>query len=244
MKKRFLFPLTAIAFTLSANTFAGQRSEDQQTNEMIGFGSGAAAGALVAGPLGAMIGGIFGVLIADDVNNEKALRLNHADLAKMQAKLKRQDLQLAALHQQYQQAIQANEIQLVAIDKEIERVMQEIESHVLFRTASHTIEAHFKPQLELVAKGLKDNPTWVVTLSGFADSRGDDAYNQVLSQQRALSVRDYLYSQGVDKKQVLTSSFGESQPVSAQQTHEDYFFDRRVLLRVAQGQQSMTASNL
>ncbi|GAA0854577.1 sortase-associated OmpA-like protein PdsO [Aliiglaciecola litoralis] len=244
MKKRILLPLTAIAITLSTSAFTAQRDDQQKNNEIIGLSSGATAGALVGGPLGAMIGGIIGVLIADDVNDEHALQISKKELASTQSQLQRQDSQLAALQRQYEQAKQQNQIQLVAMDQEIERVMQEIESHVLFRTASHNIEEHFKPQLDLVANGLKNNPQWVVTLSGYADSRGDDAYNQVLSQQRALNVKEYLVAQGVNSKQVLTSSYGETQPVSAQQNREDFFFDRRVLVRVSQGQQSMTASNL
>ena len=244
MKKRILFPLTAIALTLSANTFADERSDEAKNNDLIGFGSGAAAGAMVAGPVGAIVGAILGIYVADDINDTNALEKSHSDLAMSEAKLARQDSQLAALQQQYDDAIEENKVQLVAIDKEIERVMQEIESHILFRTASYAVEEHFKPQLDLVAKGLQDNPDLIVTLSGFADSRGDDAYNQALSQQRAMSVKSYLVSMGVSDKQVLTSSYGESQPVSAQSSREDFFFDRRVLVRVAQGQQSMTASNL
>lgn len=244
MKKRILFPLTAIALTLSANGFASERTEEAKTNDLIGLGSGAAAGALVAGPVGAVVGAILGIYVADDINDTNALEKSHSDLAKSQAQLAHQDSQLVSLQQRYEQVVEEKRVQLVAMDKEIERVMQDIESHVLFRTASYQIEAHFKPQLDLVAKGLKDNPELLVTLSGFADSRGDDTYNQALSQQRAISVKDYLLSQGVSDKQVLTSYHGESQPVSAQATREDFFFDRRVLVKVAQGQQSMTASTL
>lgn len=244
MKKRILFPLTAIAFSLSANAFATERTDEAKNNEAIGLGSGAVAGALVAGPVGAIVGGILGIFVADDINDTKALKKSHSDLAKSQAELAYQNTQLASLQQRYEQVVEENRVQLVAMDKEIERVMQDIESHVLFRTASYHIEEHFKPQLDLVANGLKENPELLVTLSGFADSRGDDSYNQALSQQRAISVKDYLLSQGVSDKQVLTSYHGESQPVSAQATREDFFFDRRVLVKVAQGQQSMTASNL
>ncbi|GAC16630.1 sortase-associated OmpA-like protein PdsO [Aliiglaciecola lipolytica] len=248
MKKRILFPLTAIAISLSANVLAGPSSESRsieaQTNEAIGFGSGAVAGGLVAGPIGAIVGGIFGVLIAEDVNNDNALEASEQELAKTQSQLSRQESQLLALQKQYEQVQQQSKVQLVALDKEIERVMQEMESNIQFRTASYVLESHFKPQLNLLAQGLNNNPKLVVSLSGFADSRGDDSYNQALSEQRVLSVKDYLLSRGVKEEQVLTLSFGETQPVSAQSSSEDFFFDRRVLVRVAEGQQSMTASNL
>ena len=142
MKKRILFPLTAIALTLSANTFADERSDEAKNNDLIGFGSGAAAGAMVAGPVGAIVGAILGIYVADDINDTNALEKSHSDLAMSEAKLARQDSQLAALQQQYDDAIEENKVQLVAIDKEIERVMQEIESHILFRTASYAVEEH------------------------------------------------------------------------------------------------------
>ncbi|TRY33105.1 sortase-associated OmpA-like protein PdsO [Aliiglaciecola sp. M165] len=243
MKKRTLFTLSAIALSLSLNVHAAPNNDEAKTNEVIGFGSGAAAGALIAGPLGAMIGGIFGVLIADDVNDENALQASTDKLAKANLALDQKQEQLLVLQKEYQKAQQQNQIQLVAMDSQIERVMQEMESNIQFRTASYVVEEHFKTQLDLVADGLKNNPELTVTLSGFADSRGDDSYNQALSQQRVISVKDYLVSKGVNGKQVLTHSFGESQPVSAQTNNEDHFFDRRVLVRVEQGQQSMTASN-
>ncbi|MEP4889430.1 MAG: sortase-associated OmpA-like protein PdsO [Aliiglaciecola sp.] len=249
MKKRILFPLTAIALSLSANGLAAQsvsksRTTEEQTNEAIGFGSGAVAGGLVAGPVGAIVGGLFGVLIAEDVNNDNALEASENELAKVQSELSQQESELLALQKRYAQAQQESQVQLVAMDKEIERVMQEMESNIQFRTASYVLESHFKPQLDLVAKGLKNNPQLVVSLSGFSDSRGDDSFNQALSEQRVVSVKDYLLSQGVNEKQVLTLSFGETQPVSAESDNEDFFFDRRVLVRVAEGQQAMTASNL
>ncbi|MFA3791491.1 sortase-associated OmpA-like protein PdsO [Aliiglaciecola sp. SL4] len=249
MKKRILFPLTAIALCLSANGLAAQsvsksRTTEEQTNEAIGFGSGAVAGGLVAGPVGAIVGGLFGVLIAEDVNNDNALEASESELAKVQSELSQQESELLALQKRYAQAQQESQVQLVAMDKEIERVMQEMESNIQFRTASYVLESHFKPQLDLVAKGLKNNPQLVVSLSGFSDSRGDDSFNQALSEQRVVSVKDYLLSQGVNDKQVLTLSFGETQPVSAESDNEDFFFDRRVLVRVAEGQQAMTASNL
>jgi len=246
MKKTLLFSLTAIALSLSAMAPAQANQEDAkdaQTNELIGFGSGATVGAAVGGPVGAMIGGIFGLLIADDVNDTNALERKQNELANHLDTIEQQHQQLASLQIQYDRAVEQNALQLVSLDKQIEKVMQEIESHILFRTASSSIEAHFKPQLDLVANGLKTNPDLVVTLSGYADARGDDQYNQLLSEQRAMSVKDYLVSQGVSPKQVLTTSYGEANPVSAQQNHEDHFFDRRVLVHVAQGQKAMTAAN-
>ncbi|WJG09156.1 sortase-associated OmpA-like protein PdsO [Aliiglaciecola sp. LCG003] len=243
MKKRIILPLTLLALSLSTSSFASSASKEEQTNQMFGFGSGAAAGALVGGPVGAIVGGIMGILIAEDVNNDEKLDSAAVELAQTHAQLSRRDSQLVALQQQYEQAQSASQMQLVAMDHEIERVMQDIESNIQFRTGSYVLEEHFKGQLDLVAKGLNGNPKLQVTLTGFADARGDDVYNQGLSQQRVLSVKSYLEGKGVNGKRVLTYAIGEAQPVSAQSSNEDFFFDRRVLVRIAQGQVSMTAAN-
>lgn len=243
MKKRLLFPLTALALAVSTPSFANTHEKDEKVNEAIGFGTGVTIGAVVGGPIGAMVGSIIGVLIADDVNDTHAYDRAQTALADKNQQLAQQKHQLVALQNRYDNAMQANAMQLVSLDKQLERVIQEIESQVLFRTASYAIEEQFKPQLNLVAKGLKDNPELVVTLSGFADSRGSDSYNQNLSKQRALSVQQYLLAQGVKPKQVVTAALGEAESDIAQATVEDHFFDRRVLVNVTQGQKAMTAAN-
>lgn len=259
MKKLTLSIATVISLSLSPvgeGAFANERNNAEKNNEAIGFGSGAVAGAFVGGPLGAIIGGVVGVLIADDVNDENRLEDSQTKLiaatsqkTEMEQQLGRQKRDLLALQDQYEKVKQQSQIELVSLNKEIERIIQEVEANIQFRTASYVVEDHFKSQLDLVAKGLADNPQLVVSLSGFADARGDSTYNQGLSEQRVISVKDYLVKQGVKEQQVLTNSFGESQSVysakgaDAQPSNEDHFFDRRVLVRIAEGQKSMTASN-
>ncbi len=259
MKKLTLSLATIISLSLSPigqGAFAQERTDSEKNKEAIGFGSGAVAGALIAGPVGAIIGGAFGVLVADDINDENRLEKSNTALAAantanntMKSELGRQKRELLALQSQYENALKQNQIELVSLNKEIERVIQEVEANIQFRTASYLIEDHFKSQLDLVAKGLADNPQLVVSLSGFADARGDSTYNQALSEQRVISVKDYLIDKGVSEKQVLTNSFGESQSVITAKSenepvsNEDHFFDRRVLVRIAEGQQAMTASN-
>lgn len=234
MKKQLL--ALTLGLALCGQTYASELSEQEKNNELIGFGSGIVIGAAIAGPVGAVVAGIFGVMIADDVNDENKLEGAQVTLAK-------QRNQLTALSQQYAQLKQQRDNQLVAMDKEIAKVLQETQANIQFRTASYEIESHFKPQLDLLAETLKKNPELVVNLSGFADRRGDDSYNQALSEQRVLSVKSYLASKGVLSKQVLTASYGESNPVAEKQTFEDDFFDRRVLVKVSESEESMTASN-
>ena len=70
-------------------------------------------------------------------------------------------------------------------------------------------------------------PTGIV-LTGHADSRGSDAYNQALSERRASSVANYIISKGVPASIVSSSGAGETQPVASNDTVEGRAANRRV----------------
>lgn len=234
---------TAIAFTclLSGSAIAEQSSKEEKTNEVIGLSSGAIIGTVIAGPLGGIIAGIFGVMIADDVNSDKRLETANKSL-------EQKDQQLYVMQQNFEQAKERALIQITSMDNALEQAAfkqspLEIESNIQFKTASYILEEHYKSQLNLIAQTLQKNPKLKITLSGFADKRGDSTFNQALSEQRALTVKNHLIKNGVKEEQVLTNSFGESSLVSAGANFEDDFFDRRVMLKVSDDQTDITAAN-
>jgi outer membrane protein OmpA-like peptidoglycan-associated protein len=57
---------------------------------------------------------------------------------------------------------------------------------------------------------MKSHPTMVIELSGHTDTRGDEVYNQYLSESRAKVARDYLINKGIDKDRVQTKGYGET----------------------------------
>jgi len=69
-----------------------------------------------------------------------------------------------------------------------------------------------------------------IEVAGHTDSRGSDAYNMNLSQQRAEAVRNYLVSKGIAADRLSAKGYGESQPVAGNATDEDRFKNRRVEL--------------
>jgi len=247
----------AIAFTglMSASAFsvAGSRSDEQlatpsaleikskeDQNNAVGFGTGVVFGAVVAGPVGAVVAGLFGILIADDVNDKN--RLTQTKNA-----LDNTNQELVALQRDYQQSIVSANQQIAAMDSAMSQAIQQVtpslEANIQFKTASFIVEDHYKSQLDGLASELRKNPKLKIELSGFADQRGESTYNQVLSEQRAKAVKDYLVSQFVNDKQIITQSFGESELVSESDSFEDNFFDRRVLLKVSNKPADMTAAN-
>ena len=234
---------TAIAFTclLSGSAIAEQRNKQEKTNEVIGLSSGVIIGTAIAGPIGGIIAGIFGVMIADDVNSDKRLETANNSLVQ-------KDQQLYVMQQNFEQAKERAMVQIASMDNALEQAafkqsIPEIESNIQFKTASYVLEEHYKSQLDLIAQTLQKNPNLSITLSGFADKRGDSTFNQALSEQRALTVKNYLVQRSVKEEQVITNSFGESSLVSAGVNFEDDFFDRRVMLKVSDDQTEMTVAN-
>lgn len=221
---------------MSCNAAAEQSNTQEKANEVIGLSSGVLIGSALAGPLGGVVAGIFGVLIAEDINSDKKLEAAN-DL------LQQKDQELFVMQQNFEQAKERTMMQIASMDSALEQSVPKIESNIQFKTASYVLENHYKSQLDLIAQTLQNNPKLRVTLSGFADKRGDSTFNQALSEQRALSVKQYLINKGIKKEQVITNSFGESSLVSAGEHFEDDFFDRRVMLRLSDDPTEMTAAN-
>ncbi len=67
-----------------------------------------------------------------------------------------------------------------------------------------------------------------VEIEGHADERGTPAYNRDLSARRAVAVREYLVSAGVDAERLTTRAYGESDPAIHASTPQAWRTNRRV----------------
>jgi OOP family OmpA-OmpF porin len=65
-------------------------------------------------------------------------------------------------------------------------------------------------ELDKLVQILKENPTIWIVLGSHTDSRGDDAYNQRLSQNRADSAVEYIINRGIDKNRITAKGYGET----------------------------------
>lgn len=85
-----------------------------------------------------------------------------------------------------------------------------------------------RSKVEKVAEFLENNSQYSVLIEGHCDERGSDEYNRALGERRALSVKDYLVSLGVDEDRIETVSYGEEKPVvSDAATAEEHARNRR-----------------
>lgn len=80
---------------------------------------------------------------------------------------------------------------------------------------------------------LKRYPNVHVSVDGYTDSVGSDAYNQKLSERRAKGVYDYLTAHGVEAGRLSgPTGFGEANPIDTNKTKEGRQRNRRVELKV------------
>ncbi len=68
-------------------------------------------------------------------------------------------------------------------------------------------------ELAAIAEQLADANKMSITVVGHTDRIGSDAANQLLSQRRAMTVRQYLIDHGVPTMSITAEGRGESQPV-------------------------------
>lgn len=69
-------------------------------------------------------------------------------------------------------------------------------------------------ELDKLVKIMQDNPTIWIELGSHTDSRGNDQYNQWLSQSRANSAVQYIIDRGISKNRITAKGYGESQLVN------------------------------
>jgi hypothetical protein len=109
----------------------------------------------------------------------------------------------------------------------------------LFNTASATtglnvpsgflVGTNAHGRLELLAQRMEQSGacSWL-NVVGHADSRGFARYNQLLSEERARSVADYLLRLGVTAHRIRSQGVGETQPAGSNATESGRAVNRRV----------------
>lgn len=77
-----------------------------------------------------------------------------------------------------------------------------------------------------------------IEVEGFTDDRDSNQYNQHLSQNRAIAVRDALIARGIAPQRIIIKAFGENHPVASNNTVVGRQQNRRVEIRTIQTEPS------
>ncbi|MFQ6576028.1 OmpA family protein [Pseudomonas sp. UM16] len=103
---------------------------------------------------------------------------------------------------------------------------------VMFAYDSADLTSSADSQLQALISKLNASSVVSVKVIGHTDSRGSDAYNQTLSEQRASSVAEYLINQGLSPSKVTSMGRGESEPIADNETEAGRAQNRRVELHL------------
>lgn len=200
---------TCLTLILSActtvNPYTGQSQvSDSTVGAGIGTATGAVLGSLVGGTRGALIGGAIGAttggLIGHSFDQEN------------------EELRQALLGTGVQVRKNGNSIQLV------------MASDVTFDFNQSDVRSSFYPTLNSVATVFKKYDNNTITITGYTDNVGGDAYNQTLSENRAKSVGDYLIAVGVPANRVFTNGMGKRDPIGSNTSNAGRAMNRRVVI--------------
>ncbi len=83
-----------------------------------------------------------------------------------------------------------------------------------------------------LADTLRECDSTSITVSAHTDSQGPEAYNENLSQRRAVSVVNFLDGRGIDTNRLNSQAFGERLPIDTNDTAEGRANNRRVELLI------------
>nr|WP_282451055.1 OmpA family protein [Marinobacter bryozoorum] len=128
---------------------------------------------------------------------------------------------------QLRQRLEGSGVRVVRNGDQIELVMP---GNITFNTDQSTIRPSFTGVLESVALVLKEFDETVIQVDGHTDSTGSDSYNQLLSERRAGSVRDFLLNQGIAPARTRATGYGERYPAASNDTAAGREQNRRVEL--------------
>jgi peptidoglycan-associated lipoprotein len=108
---------------------------------------------------------------------------------------------------------------------ELEVVYFEFDKYSLTTQTRNTLNDH--------ALWIKNNPDVFVQIEGHCDERGTLEYNQVLGENRAIAVKKYLVTLGIDPDRLYTISYGETIPSVPGQGEEIWAKNRRAQFKTS-----------
>nr|WP_294861641.1 OmpA family protein [uncultured Fluviicola sp.] len=105
-------------------------------------------------------------------------------------------------------------------------------TNLQFETAKADLKAMSYTHLKNLVEIMKRKPDFRIQIAGHTDSDGEESANQLLSQKRAESVKNYLISQGISPNRIATKGFGESHPVADNNSAQGKAQNRRTEITI------------
>lgn len=110
----------------------------------------------------------------------------------------------------------------------IMKTLNDYAKTILFDTGKASVKDQSKIVLNNITAILKEYSNAKFSIDGYTDSVGANKSNQVLSEKRANTVRDYLVASGIASERLSSIGYGEDNPIDSNKTKKGRANNRRV----------------
>ena len=107
---------------------------------------------------------------------------------------------------------------------------------ILFDFDRFELKPQYHAVLDEIASMLKKNPDTNMEIQGHTDNVGTAEYNQLLSEKRAATVKNYLVQKGVEKDRLFPMGFGYTVNQATNRTEAGRALNRRVEMSIKSDQ--------
>jgi outer membrane protein OmpA-like peptidoglycan-associated protein len=199
--------ICSLAACTTTDPYTGQgKTSNATTGAVIGAVAGAAVGVAASSKKDRGKGALTGALAGGAIGGGVGYYM---------------DQQEAELRQQ----LQGSGVQ---VQREGDNISLIMPGNITFATGKHNIRPQFYNVLNSVATVLVEYNKTAVNIAGHTDSTGSDAFNQLLSERRAQSVRDYLGERKVTYNRMRASGYGPRYPIASNSSATGREQNRRV----------------
>lgn len=101
---------------------------------------------------------------------------------------------------------------------------------IYFDTGKSKVKPEGYPIIDQIVTYLNQNPKTRIVVEGHTDNTGNDSKNQILSENRAKSIKAELVKRGIDETRLETKGYGSSKPIGDNKTKEGRTQNRRVTI--------------
>ncbi len=212
MKKIILLLSLIIALAVSGCANMNKTQKGTAWGAAIGTVVGAGVGYAVDGKEGALIGAGTGLAVGG---------LSGAAIGRYMDKQEAEMRQALA------------DVESVSIQRDQDILALSFKSDFSFDHDSSNIKPGAEDEIARVAAILIKYPQTNISIEGHTDSTGTEEYNMNLSRQRAEAVKNSLIGKGLAPTRLRTIGFGESKPVTTNETEAGRQINRRVRIVIA-----------
>ncbi|MDC3259725.1 OmpA family protein [Flavobacteriaceae bacterium] len=105
-------------------------------------------------------------------------------------------------------------------------------NNILFTVSSSQLDSDAKFTLNSVKTLLDFYTKTSITIEGYASTDGSTAYNQKLSEERAMEIKNYLVSNNIAPERLSIIGYGESRPIANNSTTDGRAKNRRAQIKI------------